>query len=197
METADQCREHMAVSRMIVVVGSVQVRRHNTDIVGSVLSVQELTVLQTGDLRQCISLVGLLQFRSQQAALLHRLRCHTGIDAAAAQKHQLLAAALPCGMDHIHLQDHVFIHEIRQCFAVRHDAAYLRCCQKYIIRLFLCEKFLYCILSAQIQLLMGAGDDVRISVSLQCSADGTSHHSSVSCYVYFCVFFHDVTLLPL
>ena len=73
------------MSRMIVVVGSVQVRRHNTDIVGSVLSVQELTVLQTGDLRQCISLVGLLQFRSQQAALLHRLRCHTGIDTAAAQ----------------------------------------------------------------------------------------------------------------
>ena len=100
-------------------------------------------------------------------------------------------------MDHIHLQDHIFIHEIRQCFAVRNDASYLRCCQEYIIRLFLCEKFLYRILSAQIQFLMGAGDDVRISVSLQCSADGTSHHSSVSCYVYFCVFFHDITVLPL
>ena len=180
------------MGRMIVVVGSVQVRRHNADIVGSVLSVQELTVFQSGNLRQCISLVGLLQFRSQQAALLHRLRCHTGINAATAQKHQLLTVVLPCGMDHIHLQDHVFIHEIRQSFAVRHDAAYFCCCQKYIIRLFLCEKFLYRILSAQIQFLMGAGDNVLISVSLQCSTDGTSYHASVSRYIYFSVFFHNI-----
>ena len=46
----------MAVGGMIIVVGPVQIRGHDTDIVGSVLSVQELAVFQSGDLRQCIRL---------------------------------------------------------------------------------------------------------------------------------------------
>ena len=197
MEAADQRRKHMAVGGMIIVVGPVQIRGHDTDIIGSVLSVQELAVFQSGDLRQCICLIGFLQLRSQQAALLHRLRCHTGIDTAAAQKHQLLAVVLPCRMDHIHLQDHIFIHEIRQCLTVGHDAAHLGCGQEHIVRLLPGKEFLHGNLSAQIQFLMAAGDDIGISVFLECSTTSTSYHTPVAGYIYFCVFFHDITVLPL
>ena len=119
------------------------------------------------------------------------------IDTAAAQKHQLLAVVLPCRMDHIHLQDHIFIHEIRQCLTVGHDAAHLGCGQEHIVRLLPGKELLHGILSAQIQFLMAAGDDIGISVSLECSTNSTSYHTLVAGYIYFCVFFHDITVLPL
>ena len=110
------------MGRVIVVVGAIEVGGHDADVVGAILAVQELAVLQTGDLSQCIGLVGLFQFTGQQAVFLHRLRSHAGVDAGGAEEFQLLAAVLPCRVDGIHLQCHVVIHEIGQCFLICHDA---------------------------------------------------------------------------
>lgn len=45
METTDQCRDHVAVGGVIVVVGAIEVSGHDADVVGAILTVQELAVL--------------------------------------------------------------------------------------------------------------------------------------------------------
>ena len=39
-------------------------------------------------------------------------------------------------MDHVHLKNHIVIHEISECFTVCHDTAYFCGCKKHIIRFF-------------------------------------------------------------
>ena len=86
MKSADQGGKDMRMRRMIVVIRPVQIGRHDGDKIRTVLAIQKLTIFQSADLCQGISLVGLFQFTRQQAAFLHRLRCHPGIDTGGAQK---------------------------------------------------------------------------------------------------------------
>ena len=162
----------MAVGRMIVIIRSVQIGRHTADIIGSILTVQELAVFQTTDLCQCISLIGLLQFRSQQTVLFHRLRSHSRINTAGSKEQKLFTVIFPCFVDHIHLKDHIVIHKVSQSFAVCNDSTYFCSSQKYIIRLLLCEEFFHLILTGQIQFFMGSGNNIVVSVSLQRTHDG-------------------------
>ena len=61
MEAANKGWQHMTVGRMVIIIWPVQIGRHNTNVVSAVLPIQELTVLQTTDFGQGISLVGFLQ----------------------------------------------------------------------------------------------------------------------------------------
>ena len=186
----------MTVGRMIVIIRSIQVGRHTADIVGSVLTVQKLAVFQATDLCQSISFIGLLQFRRQKTVLLHRLRCHTRINTAGAQEQKFFTVIFPCFVNYIHFQNHIIIHKISQRLAVSHDAAYFCSCQKYIIRLLLCKEFLHLILTGQIQFLVGSGNNVMISVSLQRTYNGRANHSSVACYIDFSFFVHHAFVTP-
>ena len=140
----------MAVLRMVVIVRSVEVGRHDRNVIRAILLVQKFTIFQTADLGERICLVRLLQLSGQKAVLLHRLRSHTRIDAGGTKEHQLLAAVLPCLMNHIHLQCHIVIHKICQRFAVRHDTADFCRCEEYILRLLLSEEFFHILLTAEI-----------------------------------------------
>ena len=135
VEAADEGGQHVAVGGVVVIVGAVQVSGHDADIVGAVLTVEELAVFQAADLGQGVGFVGLFQLGGEQAAFLHGLGSHAGIDAGGTQEFQLLAAVFPGGMDDVHLQDHVVIHEIGQGFVVGHDAAHLGRRQKDVFRL--------------------------------------------------------------
>ena len=166
MKAADQCRQYMTVGWMVIVVGPVKVGWHHRNIVCAILAIQIFTVFQSADLCQSICFISLFQLRSQKTAFLHRLRSHSWINTGASQKFQLLTAVFPGTVNHIHLEDHVFIHEIRKCLAVCDNTANFCGCEKYIIR-FLCRKELfYSILPCQIKLLMRAGNNVVISLPL-------------------------------
>ena len=180
----------MAVRRMVVVVRAVEVGRHHADVVRTILTVEELTVLEAGNLCQRIGLIGLFQLGGQQAALLHGLGCHARIDAGGAEEFQLLAAVLPRSVNDVHLQNHVVVHEIRQRALVGHDAAHLRCSEEHILRLFLPKERFHSVLPGQIQFFMGSGDDIRIALTLQLTDDGRAHHAAMACYIDFCVFLH-------
>ena len=162
----------MTVCRVIVVVGAVKICRHDRNIIGTVLLVEELAVLQTGYLGKGICLIGLFKLRCKQAAFLHRLRCHTGVNAGRTQKFKLLAAVLPCGMDNIHFKNHVLIHEISQCVLIGNDSAYLCSRKEYILRLFSRKEFLHLILSAKIKLLVRTCDYVGISLTYKLTVNG-------------------------
>ena len=190
MKPSYQRRQHVAVFGVIVIVGSVQVGRHHRDIIRTVLPVQEFAIFQSADLRQGICLVRLLQFSCQQTTLRHRLRSHAGIDTTASQELQLLASILPCRVDDVHLQNHVVVHEVRQCILISDDTAYFCCCKEHIFRFLLLKEFLHRLLPAQVQFLVRAGDNIRISLPPQLTHYSTSHHSTVACYIYFRVFQH-------
>ena len=93
-------------------------------------------------------------------------------------------------MDHVHLQDHVIVHEIRQGILVGNDSANLGSGQKHIFRLFLPEECLHRILAAKIQLLVGAGDDIGIALPLQFPDNGGADHAPVARHIDFRVFLH-------
>ncbi len=61
MEAADERGEDVGVRGVVVVVRAVEVGGHDGDVVSAVLAVEELAVLQSGDLCERIRLVGLLQ----------------------------------------------------------------------------------------------------------------------------------------
>lgn len=195
VEAADQRRKHVAVRRVVVVVRSVEVRRHHADIVRTVLAVQELAILQTRDLGQGISLVGLLQLRSQQARLLHRLGRHARVDARRAEELQLFAAVLPGSVDDVHLEDHVVVHEVGQGALVGLDTADLRRGKEDVFGTLLGKETLDGLLTRQIQLLVRTGNDVRVALTLQFANDGRTYHSTVSGHIDFCILLHHKAFL--
>ena len=172
VETTDEGRQDVGVLGVIVVVGTIEVGGHDGDVVGAVLAIEELAILESADLGQGIGLVGLLELGGEQAALGHGLGCHAGIDAAGTEELELLAPIAPCGVDDVHLEDHIVVHEIGQRTLVGHDAAYLGGSQEDVLGTLLGEKGLDLVLTAEIQLAVGTGDDVGIALTLQLAYDG-------------------------
>ena len=195
VEPANQRRDHMAVGGMVIIIGTVQVGGHHADIVGTVLPVQVFAILQAADLRQGIRFVGLFQGACQQAVFLHGLRRHTRVNAAGTQEFQLLAAILPGGMDDVHFQGHVVVHEIGQRFLIGHNAAHLGRSQKHIFRLFFGKELLHGLLAAEVQFLVGAGDDIVVALPLKFPHNGTAHHAAMAGHINFCILFHHSRLL--
>ena len=113
-----------------------------------------------------------------------------GVDAGGAEEFQLLAAVLPSRVDGVHLQRHVVIHEVGQCFLVCHDAADLGSSKEHILRLLLCEELFHSILTGQVQLLVGAGDDVGVALTLQLTNDCRAHHAAMTCDINLSILFH-------
>ena len=194
METADEGRQHVAVLGVVVVVGAVEVGGHHGDVVCSVLAVEELAVLEATDFGQGIGLIGLFQLTGEEAALGHGLGRHAGVDAAAAQKLEFLAAVLPGGVDDVHLQNHIVVHEVRQGVLVGHDAAHFGGGQEHVLRTLIGKEVVYGLLVAQVQFLVGTGDDVGIALSMKLAHNGAAHHAVMTGYVYFAVLFHHFTM---
>lgn len=81
MKTADKRRDHMAVLRMVVVAGAVQIGGHGADGVKAVLFAVGLTHLDAGYFGQGIGVVGGLQRAGEQIFFPDGLRAELGIDA--------------------------------------------------------------------------------------------------------------------
>ena len=118
------------------------------------------------------------------------MRRHAGVDAAAAEKLQLLAAVLPSSVDDVHLEDHVVVHEVGQGVLVSDDAADFGCGEEDVFGLFGFEEGLHLVLTRQVEFLVRPCDDVGIALSLQFTDDGRAHHPTVTGDVYFAVYFH-------
>ena len=61
IDLAHHSWHHMAVLQVEVVVGTIKIRRHHSNIVGAILQVVALAHLQAGNLGNGILLVGVLQ----------------------------------------------------------------------------------------------------------------------------------------
>ena len=180
----------MTVDRVVVVIRTVEVGRHDRNIIRAVLTVQELAVFQTGDFCQRIGFIGLFQFGSQQAVLFHRLRSHTGINAGRTEELQLLASILPCRVNGIHLQCRIIIHGVCQCFLIGDDATNFCCRKEHILRLFLCKECFNSVLTSQVKFPVCTSDNIGISLTLQLADNRRTYHSEMTCNIDFCIFLH-------
>ena len=174
----------MGVLGVIIVVRAIEVGGHDGDIVGTVLAIQELAILETGDLGEGVGLVGLLEFAGEQATLGHGLWSHAGVDAAGAQELEFLAAVLPCSVYDVHLQNHVVIHEIGKGGLVSDDAAYLGSSEEHVLGALLGEEGLNGILAGEVKFLVGAGDNIGIALALELANYRATHHAPVACHIY-------------
>ena len=174
----------MAVLGVIIVVRAIEISRHDGDIVGAVLTIEKLAILETGDLGEGVGLVGLLELAGEQAALGHGLWRHAGVDARGAKELELLAAVLPSGMNDVHLQNHVVIHEIGKGGLVSDNAAYLSSSEEHVLGLLLGEEGLNGLLAGEVKLLVGTGDDIGVALALELANDGGAHHATVTGNVY-------------
>ena len=60
------------------------------------------------------------------------------------------------------------------------------------------EEILHILLAAEVQLLVGTGDDIGIALALQFPHDGAAHHAAMPGYIDLCVFLHhNCIFLPL
>ena len=120
---ADQRRQHVARLQVEVVAGSVQVRRHQREVVGAVLAVQAPAELDAGDLGDRVGAVGLFERARQQVLLTQRLRGLARVDAARAEEDEAPHAAGEGGADEVRLDQQVLVDELPGLLPVRHDAA--------------------------------------------------------------------------
>ena len=184
----------MRVGGMIIVVRAVEIGRHHRYIVSAILTVEKLAIFQSRDFGQGICLVGFLERGSEQAAFGHRLGSHAGIDARRPQKFQFPATVAPGRVNHIHLENHVVVHEIGQGVLVGDYASHLGSRKKHIFRLLLGEKLLHCLLTAEVEFLMRAGDDVGVALTAQFAHNGRPYHTAVPGNIDFRCQFHHFTI---
>ena len=105
-------RHYVAVLQMEVIVRTIEVGWHHSDIVGTILKVVALAHLQSGNLGDGIFLVGIFQRRSKEHIFAHRLRCILRIDAGRAQEEEFLHAMRISVADYVALHLHVLHDEV-------------------------------------------------------------------------------------
>jgi hypothetical protein len=103
--------------------------------------------------------------------LLHRLRRVLGIDAARAEEHQLPHARTPRGLDDVRLDGEVLVDELRRSGRVGENAADLRSSEEHVTWFFTIKKSLYRRGVGQIELGMGARDEVAVAAGAQPAHD--------------------------
>ena len=178
VKAADQCRDDVAVFRVVVVAGAVQVGGHHAAVVnavvGSVLAVVAFTELDAGNLGNGVWLVGRLQRAGQQGAFGHGLVSQAWVDAARAEYQQFFYATAKGRFNHIGLHHQVLVDEVCRVCVVGVDAAHLGCGQIHLIGFAFCEKGLHLGLVAQVQFGVAAGNDgfSRHAIGQQFAHDG-------------------------
>ena len=125
VEAADQCRQYVAVSGVVVVTRPIQIGGHQADGIKAVLQPQRLAELDASDLGDRIPLIGGLQGAREERILSDRLLGELGVDAAAAEKQQPPHAAAPGRFNHMGLDIEVLQQKVGRVAAVGRNPTHL------------------------------------------------------------------------
>ena len=178
MKAADQCRDDVAVSRVVVVARAIQVGGHDAAVVHTMavakLAVVAFAEFDASDLGDGIWLVGGFERAGEQSVFGHGLGRQLGVDTAAAQKQQLLHAVAKRRLNHVGLDHQVLVDEVGRVGVVGVDTAYLGGGQVDLVWAFGFEEGSDGGLVGQVKLGVGTGDDAfcRVAMCQQASHDG-------------------------
>lgn len=189
VESSDERGDDVAVFRVIVVAGAVEVGGHDAAVVdavcGAVLAVIAFTELDAGDFGDGIGLVGGLQGAGEQGVFAHGLAGVFGVDAAGAEEEELFRAMCEGGVDDVGLDHQIFVDKLRRVGVVGMDAADSGRGEIDLVGLFFFEEFLDSGLVGEIELAVGACDEVECLAGLlgllfEHPEDGRAHHAPVT-----------------
>lgn len=183
MELAQQCRDDVAVFRVVVVAGAVQIGRHHREVLRAVLAVVAPAHFDAGNLGERVGPVGRLQRASEQAVFTHWLRRHLGVDAARAEEHEARDTVLPGTVDHVGLDRQVVANELGRIAVVGDDAAHLGRGQEHVFRPVFSEEGIDRCGVGQIEFGVGALQDVRVALGFQITDDGRADQTAVAGYI--------------
>lgn len=196
VKLAQQCRDDVAVFRVVVVARPVQIGRHHRQVLRAVLAVVAPAHFDAGDLGERVGAVGGLQRAGEQAVFAHRLRRQLGVDAAGAEEHEPRNAVLPRAVDHVGLDREVVADEFGRVAVIGDDATHLGRGQEQVFRPVLGEEAIDRCGVGQIEFGVGALQDVRVALALKIADDGRADQTAVAGDVDAGVLVH-VRLAPL
>ncbi len=202
VEAADQSWDNVGVFRVVVVTGAIEVGGHDAAVINpvasAVLAVVAFAELDAGDLGDGVGLVGGFQRTGEQRVFPHRLWSQLGVDAAGAEEQKQLHTIAEGGVDDIGFHHQILVNELCRIGVVGVNATDLGGGQVDLIGFFGFEEGAHGGLVGEVQLGVGAGDDVgdelprfaRNDIFLQMADDGGTHHAPVASNVNFCGLAH-------
>ena len=113
---------------MKIVIRTIEVGRHYGNIVGTVLEIVRLAHLETSNLGNGVFLVGVFQFTSEEAVLLHGLKRILRIDTGRAKEEEFLHIMSICLGNNVALDLHIHHQKVSTIKTVGHDATYKGSC---------------------------------------------------------------------
>ena len=171
----------MAILEVEVIVGAVEVRRHDCDVVRAVLEVEALTHLEPCDLSDSIGLVGVLQRSREEGFFAEGLLGLSGIDAGATEEEEVLYAVAEALSDDVLLYLEVVVDEVSAVGIVRHDPPDVCCCEDHRLRALLIEECTHRDGIREVQLTMGTADEVGVTTLLEVAPDSGAYEPSMPC----------------
>ena len=123
VETPHQSRRNVAVVRMIIVAGPIEIGRHHRDKIRAMLQPVRLAQFDAGDLGDRVPLIGRLQRAGQQHVGRHRLRREPRIDAGRAEIDELAHRVMVRGANGVERDGEIVGEKIGRKRAVGADAA--------------------------------------------------------------------------
>ena len=190
MELADQRRDDMAVVGVVVVVRAVEVGGHHGEEFGAVLAVVAPAHLDAGDLGQGIGPVGRFERAGEQAVFLERLRGQPGVDAAGAEEQQAGGVVRVGGVDDVGLNGQVAADEVGRVGVVGVNTTHLGGGEEDVVGLLLGKEGVGGVFVGEVELGMGAGDEVAVAVGVQVGHQGRADQAAVAGDVDFGVEVH-------
>jgi len=174
---------HVAVFQVEVVVRTVKVRRHHSEVVGAVLQVIAFAHLEARDLCDGVFLVSVLEFAREEGVLLHWLRGVFRINAGRAEEQEFLYVVGVGFAEHIALDFHVHHHEVCTVERVCHNAANESRSKDYGIGAFFVKELFDGILVREVEFLMGTSDKVIVPAGLEVVPNSRTDQPMVASYI--------------
>ena len=133
---ANHGRKYMTAFQIEIIVRAIEVGRHYSNIICTVLQVETFAHFQSGNLSYGIGFIGIFQGRGKKYFFFHGLLGIAWINASAAQEEEFLYIMAETFADDVLLYLQVLVDEISTIDTVCHDAAYESGSKEYIFRLF-------------------------------------------------------------
>ena len=185
MKFTNHRRHYMRAPQIVIIIGPVQICRHTTDKVISILTFIIFAHFQPGDLSDRIAFIGALERPGEQCIFRYRLWCQLRINTRTAEKQQFLHMMIVTAFDNIALYLHIFIGKICRRRIIGIDTSHFCSRQYHHVRFLFFKKVSDLCLLCQFQLFMGSTDDILVSLPFQSPYNGTSYQPSVAGYIDF------------
>ena len=153
---------HMAIFQVEVVIRTIKVRRHYSEVVGAILQVVAFAHLEARDLCDGVFLVGVLEFAREESILFHRLRGIFRVNASRTEEQELLHVVGVGFAEHVALNFHVHHHEVCTVERVCHNAADESRREHHSIGAFFVKEFLDGVLIGKVKFLVRTTDKVVV-----------------------------------